>query len=145
MGVDAPFSGSLAFRIDGDDDALAAEGLRTRVDERRMVHRRGVDPDLVRARLEHRVHVFHRADAAADSERDETCLRCATDDVYHRFACVGGGGDVEENEFVRLLLVVGDGTFDGIARVDEIDKVDAFDDASVGDIEAGDDSFGEHG
>ena len=145
MGIDAPFSGSLAFRIDGDDDALAAESLRARIDERRMVHRRGIDPDLVRARLEHGVHVFHRADAAADSERDETFLRRAPDDIDHRFAGVRGGGDVQENELVRLLFVVGDGALDGIARVDEIHEIDAFYDASVGDVEAGDDSFGEHG
>jgi hypothetical protein len=32
-----------------------------------------------------------------------------------------------------------------IAGVDDIDKLDAFDDASVPDVEAGDDAFGQHG
>lgn len=145
VGVDAPFPGSFPLRIDGDDDALAAEGLCARIDERRVVHRRGVDADLVRAGLEHGVHVLHGADPAADSEWDEAFLRRAPHDIDHGLARVGRGGDVQENEFVRLLLVVGDGALDGIARVDEIYEVDSLYDTAVGDVEAGDDSFGEHG
>ena len=91
------------------------------------------------------MHVFHRAYAATDSERDETFRRRAPDDIDHRFTRIGRGGDVEENELVCLLLVVGDGAFDRIARVDKIHEIDAFDDTTVGDIKAGDDSFGEHG
>ena len=33
---------------------------------------------------------------------------------------------------------------DRVAGVDEIDEIGAFDDAAVGDVEAGDDTFGEH-
>ena len=57
-------------------------------------------------------------------------------------AGVARGGDVEEDEFVGALLVVAIGQFDGIARIAQVDEVNAFDDAAGGDVEAGDDSFG---
>ena len=41
----------------------------------------------------------------------------AFDDVDHRGAAVGAGGDVEENHFVRALLVVAEGEFDGVADI----------------------------
>jgi hypothetical protein len=45
-----------------------------------------------------------------------------------------GGGDVKENEFVSAFGVVDASLFDRVAGIDEVDEVDAFDDASVVDI-----------
>jgi hypothetical protein len=56
------------------------------IDRGRDVHRGGVDADLVRAGQQHFAHVFHRADAAADGQRDETMLGGAADHIDHRLA-----------------------------------------------------------
>ena len=50
------------------------------------------------------------------------------------------GGDVEEAEFVRACRIIGDGAFDRIARIAQVDEVHALDDAAVLDVEAGDDA-----
>src|SRR5690606_17188227 len=68
------------------------------------------------------------------------------DDVQDEVPAVGARGDVEEGEFVGTLLVVPPCDLDGIARVTQVDEVDALHHAPRGDVEAGNDSLGEaHG
>jgi hypothetical protein len=64
--------------------------------------------------------------------------------IKHRAPVFNGGLNVEEHKFIRARDVIGDGLFNGISRVDEINEVDAFDGAPFGDIEAGDDAGFEH-
>ena len=56
-------------------------------------------------------------------------------------AVVGGGSDVEEGQLVRTFVVVAFGDIDGIARIAQTEKVYAFDDATVFNVETGDDAF----
>ena len=53
-----------------------------------------------------------------------------------------GGGDVEQHDLVRPVARVQDGQFSGVARVAQLDEVDALDHPAVGHVQAGDDSFG---
>ena len=53
-----------------------------------------------------------------------------------------GGRDVEKDQLVGALLIIQARLFDRVARIAQVHKVDAFDDASILDIEAGDDPFG---
>ena len=105
---------------------------------------RGVEADLVGARVEQAPHVLDRAHAAADRERDEDLRGHRLDDVQDQVAAVAGRGDVEEGELVGALLVVARGDLDRVAGVAQLDEVDALDDAAGGDVEAGNDAFGEH-
>ena len=73
-----------------------------------------------------------------------TCDATASMIVQDQVAVVAGRGDVEEGQLVGALLVVAGGDLDRIAGVAQLDEVDALDDATGGDVEAGDDSFGEH-
>ena len=79
-------------------------------------------------------------DAAADGERHEADFGGARDHVEQRAAAFMAGGDVEEAELVCPGGVIGARGLDRIARVAQIDEVDAFDDAAVLDVEAGDDA-----
>ena len=54
------------------------------------------------------------------------------------------GGDVEENDLVRAGIAVTLREFGGVAGIAQIHELDAFDDAAVVDVEAGDDAFGQH-
>ena len=81
-----------------------------------------------------------RADAAADGQRNEDLIGGPLDDVDHRPAAVAAGGDIEENEFVGPFGVVEGGQLDRVAGVAEIDELDAFDDAAIGHVEAGNDA-----
>ena len=75
-----------------------------------------------------------------------TCEATASMMCRIRSRLVAGRGDVEEGEFVGALLVVAARDLDRIAGVAQLDEVDALDDAAVGDVEAGNDAFGErHG
>jgi hypothetical protein len=53
--------------------------------------------------------------------------------------------DVEEAELVRAGGVIGNGRFDRIAGVAQIDEIDTLDHAAVFHVEAGDDADFEHG
>ena len=73
----------------------------------------------------------------------------ALDHVHHRAAAVRGGGDVEEDHFVRALLVVAEREFHGVADVAQAAlfgdaELDAARDLAVVDVEAGDDTFCNH-
>jgi hypothetical protein len=63
----------------------------------------------------------------------------------HDAAPVARGGDVEEDEFVRALGVVGLGALHRIAGITQLLKLDALDDATGVDVETGNDAAGEHG
>lgn len=63
------------------------------------------------------------------------------DDVQDGVAVVGGGGDVEEGDFVRALVVVTFGHGDGVARIAQAEEVHAFDHAAVFHVQTGDDAF----
>ena len=54
------------------------------------------------------------------------------------------GSDVQKRELVRTLLVVARGNLDRVARVAQLDEINAFDDTATGDVQAGDDAFSEH-
>jgi hypothetical protein len=84
--------------------------------------------------------IRHLAHPAAHGQRHEALFGRAGDDVEDRLAVVGGGGDVEEAEFVGAGGVIGTSGLDRIAGVDQVDEVDALDDAAVLDVQAGDDA-----
>src|SRR5205085_249434 len=69
--------------------------------------------------------------------------------VGHGAAALVAGGDVVKDQLVGFFPIVELGLFDGVAGIDVIEEFHAFDDpraaAGVIDIEAGDDSFGQHG
>src|SRR5205807_1620231 len=91
-----------------------------------------------------RANIFNRANSAADRQRTKTLLGRATDDVNQRASSFVAGGDVQKTEFIGALSVVARRDFDWIAGVAQPFEVDALDDASVFDIQAGNEALGEH-
>jgi hypothetical protein len=135
------------FGVDGNNDALAAESVGAGGDEVWGRKGTGVDAHFVGAGTEHGVHVLGCPDAAADGERHKAAFGGAPDDIDHGGASVRAGGDIKEDHFIGALGVVAEGEFDGIADVFEAaffgaSELDAAGDATVMDIEAGDDAFG---
>ena len=130
--------------VDRDHDALVAEFFRRLLDEVAARHRRGVDRHLVGAGRQQRADVLDGAHAAADGERHEAGFRGAPHHIEHDAAVLVARGDVEEGELVGAGFVIGDGRFDRIAGVAQVDEIDAFDDSAVFDVEAGNDADLEH-
>ena len=144
-GVNVPSAvWSCASRIDREHHRLRAEFFAQLSDQLGTAHRRGVDADFVRAGVQNAARVVDAADAAAHRERNENLAGGAGDHVDHGVAIVAGSGDVEEHQFVGALLVVARGEFHGIARIAQVDEVDALDHASGGDVETRNDSFCQH-
>ncbi len=54
------------------------------------------------------------------------------------------GGDIQETEFISPFTIVHGGHLDWISRIAQVHKTHAFDDATVFDVEAGNNSFGQH-
>jgi hypothetical protein len=77
-------------------------------------------------------------------ERHETGVGRLLDDFPHGGASLMGGGDVEEDQLVGPLGIVGTGALDRIAGITDILESCSLDDPPTIDIETGDDSFAEH-
>jgi hypothetical protein len=54
------------------------------------------------------------------------------------------GPDIEEYELVGPFVIVASGRFHGVARILEVDELHPLDHAAAVDIEAGNDSTGQH-
>ena len=134
---------ALLFRVDGDHDALVADDVGGFADEQRILHRRGVDRNLVGARVQQPPHVLELAHAAAHRHRDEHLRRHRLDHVQDDVALVGARGDVEEGQLVRALAIVARGDFHRVARVAQADEIHALDDPPRGHVQAGDDALSE--
>ena len=143
-GEDVPCAGRAAAGVDGQHDGLRAEFEAQLGEQLGAADGGGVDRDFVGAGHQDAPRVGDGADAAADRERDENFARGAGDDVGHDGAGVARGGDVEEDQLVGALPIVAVGQLDRIAGVAQVHEVDAFDHAAAGDVETGDDSFGQH-
>ncbi len=134
----------IAAGIDGDDHGLGAEVAADGLDQRGIGERGGVDADLVGAGIEDLLSIVRAADAAADGEGDEEFAGSAAHGVEQGLAAFVGRGDVEQDDFVGAFASVARGLRCGIAGVDKIDELHAFDDAAVVHVEAGDDALGQH-
>jgi hypothetical protein len=131
-----------ALCVDRDHDALRAVTAGGVGHELRIEHGSGIDARLVRARIEQPSHILDAAHAAAHGERNENLRRDRFDNIEYETALVAARCDVQESKLVGALVVVALRNFHRITRVAQAHEVDAFDDASRCDIEAGDDSFG---
>ncbi len=131
--------------IDGNNDGLGAKLGADFADEFRTGECRRVDADLIGARVEDGCGLVRGADAATDGEGDEEPAGGALDSVEQRAAAFVSGRDVEKDDFVGAGSGVAGSQFGGITGIDEVNKLDPFDDAAVPHIEAGEDALGQHG
>ena len=74
----------------------------------------------------------------------EAAIGGAADDIEQDAAAFVGGGNIKEHQLVCPFCVIAGGGLYGIASIAQADEVNAFDDATVFNVEAGDDSFTEH-
>ena len=147
MGEDCPAVRSAALDalgIDGDHDALLAEFLSGLLDEFAAIDGGRVDRDLVGAGSQQRLDIADGAHAAANRQRHKAGFRRATDHIQHDAAIFVGRGDIEEAQLVGAGRVIGHRRLHGIASVAQVDEIDALDDPSILDVEAGDDAHLEH-
>ena len=144
--VDLPGIDRVLLGVDGGDDALRAEASGRFREQFRIRHAGGVDADLVGAGVEQRADIVDGVDATADRQRNEHLRGDRLDHVVEQATVLDARADVEKGEFVGALFIVAPGDLDRVARVAQVDEVDALDHTSVGDVEAGNDALGEaHG
>ena len=145
MGVDTPgFSVGFAFRVDRNDYTLGTKTIGGFTDQVGVPDGGGVERDFVCAGPQHRFDVGDCSKTAAYRERHETLLCRRGDDIVHDPPLVAGSGDVEENEFVGTLCVVGFGRLHRIAGVAKVLKFHAFDHPSGSDVQTGNDTATKH-
>ena len=133
-----------ALGIDGDHDALRAVTRRGLFNHLRVGQCGRIKAGLVSAGIEQAPHIVHRSHATAHSQWNKDLRGDRFNDVQDQVTPVTGGGDVQKSQLVGTLFVVASSNFHRVARIAQSQKVNAFDDASAGDIETRDDSFGEH-
>jgi hypothetical protein len=96
------------------------------------------------AGLEQLARVVGRPHTAADRERDRKALRHALDELDESTPAVERCAHVEEDELVGAFVGIARAELDGIADVAQALEANAFDDATVGDVEARDQARERH-
>ena len=91
-----------------------------------------------------RPDVVEAPNAATDRQGNVDALGGSAHDVEHDVPILVRCGDVEEDQLIRALRVLGECGRDGIAGVAQIDEPDALDDPTVLDVETWDDPLGQH-
>ena len=110
----------------------------------RILHRRGVEADFLRPGLDEPGGVLQRADAAADGQGHEDLLHDPGDQVGHDLAALVAGGDVVEDQLIGPVVLISPGLLDGVAGIDVVEELNAFDHAAAVDVQAGNDPFAQH-
>lgn len=144
VGVHAVGAAALPTRVNGHHEHLSSPGRGNLCDQLRARDRRAIDAHFVRTCVEQGVDVFDRTNAPAHRQGHKYLARGPLHDVEQSAARLVGGGDVQERDLVGAGRVVTPGTLDRVASVANIDEIYAFDDASIADVEARNEAFGQH-
>ena len=132
----------IGVGVDGNDDAPAAEFADGLGDEVGVAEGGGGNGNLGGAGFEGGFDVGDGTNASADGHGNFHGGGDAGENVEERAAVFDGGVDVEEAELVGPGGLVGGGAGDGVAGIDDVDEMDALDDAAFADVEAGHDGNG---
>ncbi len=126
--------------INRHHNALGAKALGGLAHELGVVHRRGIDADLVRPGIEKVADMADMTHATAHCQRDEDLAGHA----LHRF--IGGipalvtGGDVQKGDLVGAGLVVAPGDLDRVPGIADLDEVHPLHHAALVHVQAGNDA-----
>jgi len=121
--------------VDPDNDTLAPERRRKRVDQQRIPHSGRVDRYLVRAGFENPAGVFDRPDPARNAKRDVELRRDARNPRHVDRPTVGARRDVVKHKLVGTLVAVTRGKLDDVAHVAVIAEPHTFYHTSVAYVE----------
>src|SRR5213593_1777292 len=130
--------------INGDDNALAPESLCRSLNESGVIDCRRVQGYLVGATAQYFLNVVDIAQAASYRKRDIDAVGNASDHLCNDIPAVRRGGNVEKYQFIRAFFRITQTAFNGIARIAEVHKMNALDDAPIFDIKAGNNPLSEH-
>src|SRR5580692_1005812 len=142
--TDRVSSFGVATRVNRDNHGLRAEAATNGIDECGVGKRGGVHADLIGASIEDLFRVVSAANAAAYAERNEELTGCAADGVKKGLAAFVGCGDVEKDNFVGAFAGMASCKLRGVASVNDVDELHAFDDASSVHVKTGNDAFSQH-
>ena len=110
-------------------------------DKFRIKNRRTVNTDFIGAGIEHATNIFRRANAAANGQGDKYLTGNLFDNMDDGIAVVMRRGNVQKGYFVGAFSVITPGNFHRVAGIANIDEFYAFDDSTVIDIQAGNNTF----
>jgi hypothetical protein len=145
MGEHLPPFGGCGFGVDRRHDALAAEFLGRFAHEFGPSDGGGIDRDFIGPCEEEPADILDRPHSTADGQRHETFLGRAPHHAIERVAVFRAGGDVEKAQLIGPFAIVKPRLRHWVAGIDEVDKIDAFDDPPVLHVETGDDPHLQHG
>ena len=131
-------------RVDGDDNGLRTPTSAGPFDEPGIAYSSRIDSDFVGSCVQERLDITFASDASADCKRYEDLIGRCGHDIEQRAAAFMGSRYVEERKLVCTRLIVTTRGLHRVSGVAEPDKADAFDDAAVLHVKAGDDTLCEH-
>src|SRR6185436_21020361 len=96
---------------------------------------RTVDAYLVRSSAKNARNLGNAANPTANGERDEQALSGSASQIEGGLACLHAGGDVEEHNLVRALLLVKRGKLPWISHIAKGSELHALHHAAAGHVQ----------
>ena len=145
LDIHVPATGGAGPGVDGHDDALAAEALRTAGHQLGITHGGGVEAHLVGTGPQQRGDALNAADPTAHGEGDRDRLGAATHQLHQGGAALVAGGDVEKDQLIGPRCAVATGQFHRVTGIPQTHEVHPLHHPAIGHVETGDDPLGNHG
>ena len=121
-----PLSLPFPAHIHRQDHTLTAKRLGYFRDQLRPLHRRRIQTHLVRPGPQKFPRILYRPHPSANGQGQKNLLCCFFYRLQKNGSCVTRGRNIEKNQFIRPLLVVGPSTLRRISCVPNRDKLHSF-------------------
>ena len=133
-----------ALRVNRDDHGLRAVALCDTRDQCRIGQRGRIDADFVSSCIEHCRRIVQRSDATTDRERYKQPSRGPAHGFGESRTFLLGRRNIKQDHFIGSGGAMRRGQLSRIAGIAQVLKLHAFHDAPGCDVEACDDSLGQH-
>ena len=144
MGINAPFTRSLALRVNRHHDTLIPKCLGAFINHLGAENRRRIHSYLVGTGQQHTTHISYLANTTTHRQWHETLCRGFTHHINHGITTIRGGCNIQKNNLISLLLIVGNRGLHRISSIDKINKIGPLNNPAICDVEAGNDSLRKH-
>ena len=133
-----------ALRIDGDNNALAAELLRSFGKYLRTMDGRRIDADFIRTGFQDFSEIICGPNTATHRKWDKDLFRHPCGDIVNQVPFFMAGRDIQKNQLIRAHCIILPGKLHGITGITQVQEVNALDYAAFFNVQTGNNSLSQH-
>src|SRR5579884_1651222 len=127
--------GVIGASIDSQDNALRTKLLSTSPQYVGILHGGGIERCFVSTSAQCGPNIFNGTNPSTDSHGNEHLLSRTPYHIQHRSTILIGGRNIQEYNFVGPFCIIIRSQFNRVTSIAQIEKVDPFDDAALGNVQ----------